>query len=55
MTESFFLRIENTVDKGENASNHHFLLFLNCFLRDSSKGSIYHGIVGQRVKNAAYK
>ena len=45
MTISLFDRIENTVGKGENAGNQHFLLFLQCFPKPSSLGSLKVGIM----------
>ena len=38
-------RVENTVGKGENAGYQHFLLFLQCFQKDSFSGSSKVGIV----------
>ena len=38
MTITLFDRVENTVGKGENAGNQHFLLFPQCFLKPSSIG-----------------
>ena len=40
MTISLFGREENTVKKGENAGNQHFLLFSKNFLKHSSVGSL---------------
>ena len=37
--------VENTVGKGENAGNQHFLLFPQCFPKLSSLGSLKVGIV----------
>ena len=34
-----FDRAENTVGKGENADNQHFLLFPQCFHKASTPGS----------------
>ena len=45
MTISLFDRIENTVGKGENAGNQHFLLFPQCFPKPSSLGSLKVGIM----------
>ena len=42
-------RVENMVEKGENAGYQHFLLFLHCFQMSSSPGSLRFGIVWQRV------
>ena len=38
MRISLFDRVENTVGKGENAGNQHFLLFQHCFPKPSSVG-----------------
>ena len=38
-------RVENTVGKEENAGYQHFLLFLQCFLKLSSLGSLKVGIL----------
>ena len=40
MTISVFERVENTVRKGENAGNQHFLFFSQCFPKPSSFGSL---------------
>ena len=45
MVISFFDRVENTVEKEENAVYQHFLLFPQCFLKPSSLGSFKVGIV----------
>ena len=45
MTISLFDREENSVEKGENAGYQHFLLFLPCFAKPSSLGSLKVGIV----------
>ena len=37
--------IENTVGKGENAGNQHFLLFPQCFEKASCTGSLSHDFV----------
>ena len=42
-------RVENSVGKGENAGFQHFLLFLQCFPKPSSFGSLKVGIVCQDV------
>ena len=42
-------RVENTVGKGENAGNQHFLLFPLCFQKASYAGSLKVGIVWCRV------
>ena len=38
-------KLENTVGKGENAGYQHFLLFLQCFPKTFSSGSLKVGIV----------
>ena len=38
-------RIENIVEKGENAGYQHFLLFPQCFQKPSVSGSLKVGIV----------
>ena len=38
-------RVENTVGKGENTDNQHFLLFPQCFPKPSSSGLLKVGIV----------
>ena len=43
-------RGENIVRKGENAGYHHFLLFLQCFQKASSSGSLKVKIMWQRLK-----
>ena len=40
-----FDRVENTVGKGENAGYQHFLLFPQCFQKNSFSGSLKSGIV----------
>ena len=45
MTIALFDRIENTVEKGENAGYQHFLLFLQFFPKSSSFRSLIVGIV----------
>ena len=40
-----FDKVENTVGKGENAGYQHFLLFLECFPKLCSYGSLRVGIV----------
>ena len=37
--------VENIVGKGENAGNHHVLLFLDCFQKAFYSGSFKVGIV----------
>ena len=41
---SLFDTVENTVGKGENAGDQHFLLFPQCFPKPSSLGSLKVGI-----------
>ena len=38
-------RVENIVEKGENAGYQHFLLFPQCFQKPSFSGSLKVGIV----------
>ena len=38
-------RVENIVGNGENAGNHHFVLFLLCYLKAAFPGSGKPGIV----------
>ena len=45
MMISLFDRVENTVEKGENAGYQHFLLFPECFPKPSSLGSFIVAIV----------
>ena len=45
MTISIIDTVENTVEKGENAGNQHFLLFPQCFPKPSFLGSLEVGIV----------
>ena len=40
-----FYKVENIVGKGENAVYQHFLLFPQCFQKDSFSGSLKVGIV----------
>ena len=42
---SVFDRVENIVEKGENAGNQYFLLFPQCFQKASSLGLLKVGIV----------
>ena len=44
---SLFDSVENTVGKGENADYQHFLLFLQCFLKPPSLGSLKAGLCGK--------
>ena len=41
----FLGRIENIIEKGENAGNQHFLLFSQCFQKPSLSGLLKVGIV----------
>ena len=45
---------ENTVGKGENACNHHFLLFPKCFQKPPFSGSLKVGIVWEKVNSIPY-
>ena len=45
MMISLLDKVENTVGKGENTGYQHFLLFLQCFPKPSSYGSLKVGIV----------
>ena len=45
MMISLFNKVENTVEKGENAGCQHFLLFPQCFQKPFSLGSFKVGIV----------
>ena len=38
---------EKTVGKGENAGNHHYFLFLQCFQIHSPSGSLEVGLYGK--------
>ena len=42
---SLFDRVENTVEKRENAGYQHFLLFSQCFPKPSALGLLKVGIV----------
>ena len=42
-------RVENIVEKGENAGHQHFLLFPQCFQKVSFWGSLKVGILWYRV------
>ena len=42
LTTLNYRNFENTVGKGENAGNQHFLLFPQCFLPFSNQISIFH-------------
>ena len=44
-------RVENIVGKGQNASNHHFLLFPQCFQKASSSASLKVRIVWERINS----
>ena len=43
--------VENTLGKGENAGNQHFLLFPKCLQKPSSSGSFKVMVVCKRVRN----
>ena len=45
MMISVFDRVENIVEKGENAGYQHFLLFPQCFQKPSLSGLLKVGIV----------
>ena len=45
------VRIENIVEKGENAGYQHFLLFPQCFQKASLSGSLKVGIMRKKVKS----
>ena len=45
MMISVFDRVENIVEKGENAGYQHFLLFLQCFQKAFFSRSLKVGIV----------
>ena len=45
MMISVFNRVENIVGKGENAGNHHFFLFPQCFQKASFGGGGGGGVV----------
>ena len=45
-----FGKVENIVEKGENAGYQHFLLFQQCFQKASVLGSLKVGIVWERFK-----
>ena len=48
---SAFRKVENVVGKGENADLQYFLLFLQCFCKPFSLGSLTFGIVWNRIKS----
>ena len=54
MMISVFNRVENIVEKGENAGYQHFLLFLQCFQKASLPGSLTVGIVWKKVNRAIF-
>ena len=45
-------RVENILGKGENAGNQHFLLFPQCFQKDSPSRSLKVGFVCERVNQS---
>ena len=47
-------RVENIVEKTENAGYQHFLLFPQCFQKPSHSGSLKVGMVWKRVKKQMY-
>ena len=52
MTISLFDTVENTVGKGENAGNQHFLLFQQYFSKPSSLRLLEVGIVRLKETNS---
>ena len=46
---SLFHRVENTVEKGENAGYQHFLLYPQCFPEPSS--GLFSGLCGKGLKS----
>ena len=48
-------RVENIVEKGENAGYQHFLLFPGCFQKASFSGSKKSGLCGKEVKTTIFK
>ena len=53
MTISLYDRLENTVGKGENAGNQHFLLFPQCFPKPSSLELLKVRIVLEKLNVAS--
>ena len=51
--EAVFDRVENIVQKGENAGYQQFFLFLNCFQKSSLSGLLRFWIVLERVGKKA--
>ena len=51
MASSLFDRVENTVEKGENAGYQHFLLFPKCFPKPSPLRSLKVGLCCKEVSN----
>ena len=51
MSISVFDGIENSVEKGENASCQHFLLFPQCFQKTYCQGRKKHGLLGKGKTN----
>ena len=49
MMISLLYKIGKTVGKGENAGYQHFLLFLQCFPKPSSLGSLKVGLCGEEL------
>ena len=48
-------RVENIVEKGENAGYQHFLLFPQCFQQTSSLGSLKVVMVWLRIKRVSFQ
>ena len=44
-----FERVENIVGKGENVGDQHFLLFQQCFQKESVSGSLKSGLFGKEL------
>ena len=44
-----FDRVENFVGRGENAGNHHFLLFPQCFQKVYFQGRLKSGLSGKEL------
>ena len=49
-----FGKTENIVGKGENAGYQHFLLFLDCFEKPFSTGSLNIGVVQYKSAKSIY-
>ena len=55
LTNFVLLSVENIVGKGGNAGYQHFLLFPQCFQKDSLSGSLKAGIVWERFENLSLR